>query len=260
MSLHQVDRGRVWATGPILAPDLHRLLSIPAAWLLALLSLCSVAVYDHHNLPSSSLLRAPGYAAAAKELATAAGPLRQPFVLLGLKRRLQPFFSSVTLAALAAHPSDLGLVAALVLPYLLLLLVGTRLLQRWLRATAPAQQQADSSSSGSSSSSTANHVQPSALAAAVSRAVDLFCGPAGAAAYLAVAKLLPAVCSMHTLVAYCLGLQLRSPSSQALQLMHPLSPLLAAALTLLSQVGTFSVRVLRPECQQVILQECQQVT
>jgi hypothetical protein len=61
-------------------------------------------------------------------------------------------------------------------------------------------------------------------------------GPAGATALLAVAKLLPLACSMLVLFAGWCGLRQQHPASQALQLLHPLSAVLAGAMTLLSQV------------------------
>lgn len=117
-------------------------------------------------------------------------------------------------ATFVAHPADFGLAAAMLLPHLLLMLAAVLQLLRWSSQGAAAQQ--------------VNRPVVRLLGAT---------GPAGAAMFLAVAKLLPMACSVLVLFTGWCGLRQQHPASQALQLMHPLTAILSGVMTLLSQVG-----------------------
>jgi hypothetical protein len=56
------------------------------------------------------------------------------------------------------------------------------------------------------------------------------------ASLLAIAQLLPLVCSMLGMVMAWVGLQRQFPIAQALQLLHPLTPVLFGIMTVTSQV------------------------
>lgn len=121
------------------------------------------------------------------------------------------FVSVSSWAAVAAHPGDFGLVAAVLLPSLLavLLVVGMVVQNKSDRQSMPL--------------------------AVLRLAGDA--GSAGAAAlFLAVARLLPMACSMLVVLTHWVGLRQQYPASQALQLLHPATAVLLGSMTLISQV------------------------
>jgi hypothetical protein len=120
-------------------------------------------------------------------------------------------FSVSSWAAVAAHPGDLGLLAAVLLPWLLAMLLVVKFVAQ------------------------TNGWRP--MPPAVARLLG-DAGSAGAAAlFLAVARLLPMACSMLVVLTGWVGLLQRHPAAQALQLLHPATAVLTGVITLLSQVG-----------------------
>lgn len=190
---------------------------VPLAWLLALVCICGVSVHDMQEQQQQ-----PQQAWSS--------PFQQ---LLSLPLHKS---SSTTWAAIAAHPGDVGLLATVLLPHILLLLVVASLLGRRQEPAPPAALMARVASAKSS------------LAALLFDA-----GSTGAAVFFAVAKLLPLSCSLLVTLAGCCGLRSSHPCSQALQLLHPLTPVLTAAMTLLSQVCWHVGAVYVSACVQVLV-------
>lgn len=122
------------------------------------------------------------------------------------------FVSVSSWAAVAAHPGNFGLVAAVLLPSLLavLLVVGMVAQTKSDRRSMP-------------------------LAVVLRLAGDA--GSACAATlFLAVARLLPMARSMLVLLTRWVGLRQQYPAGQALQLLQPATAVLSGIMTLLSQV------------------------
>jgi hypothetical protein len=224
--------------------------SIPAAWLVGLLCVASVLYFDSHlggvHSPHAerqqyqSMLQLCSTPSLLGQLRCVASwqqqQLYQHIWMLG----------SASLAAVAAHPGDLGLAASVFLPQVLLLLLVAKLVaSRYVsKADASARAPAADATDGAVGSSSTMR-----MAAVPSRpwAVRLLCdfGPTGAAAFLAVAKLLPLVCSVLTTTTGWLGLRGQHPAGQALQLKHPYTSVAAALMTLLSQASILAL----PHCR-----------
>lgn len=222
--------------------------SAPLAWLLGLLCVASVIQYDSHQEPIySPHTERPQYLYTVRlcsppslvgQLRCVASSQQQHQHQLQHQKSVVPL-GSVSLAAVAAHPGDLGFAVAVFLPQLLLLLLVAKVVVRLYANKAAASSNvnvADAAAGGEESNS---NERTTAAAASSSWAVHHLCdfGPAGAATFLAVAKLLPLVCSLLTAVTGWLGLRQQHPTAQALQLLHPFTPVVAALMTLLSQAS-----------------------
>jgi len=234
---------------------------LPVAWLLAIVCVCTVMMHDlqmqsirdspvadETGSSSSSERRQTSYSASVQAMgqlmadAHLGGPLGQLRCLFSIQRQRSGLqagpLGSVSLAAVAAHAGDLGLAAAVFLPQLLLLLLIVNLLGRWsTHGPTAAGANSDESWATSTQATSATGVT-SSTARVRSILAQMFCdsGTTGAAVFLAVAKLLPKACGALVAAAGAFGLRDQHPTSQALQLMHPITPFLLATMTLLSQV------------------------
>lgn len=167
-----------------------------------------------------------------QSLCSAAGIVGHLRCLLDVQKQLTTsrhsawWLGGANWAAVAAHPWDLGLAAAMFMPQLLMLLLGAQLLARSLagqRRTLGSAATQDTAAQASASAS--------------SRALGSRLGLLNTgAALLAVAQLLPLVWSMLGMVSAWVGLQRQFPAAQALQLLHPLTPALLGIMTVTSQV------------------------
>jgi hypothetical protein len=251
-------------------------LLLPLAWLLARVCVIEVVLHDVHgalsqlatpasgrgDLSSSSGVSGRGsscalahaahatngsYAAAVAALARTQQPAAGGSVLSFLRldacaQQLRAAgarlpLGSVSAAAVAAHGSDLGLSAAVVLPHLLLGVLLYSIWQHVARVRAsPHQRSAQPAASDEGGAAARSHDAASSSAGGSgSAAGDFMTRPA---VVLAAAKLLPLCCGLVAALAARCGLlpRIHMPS-QLLQLRHPCTPLVMAAMTLLSQVG-----------------------
>lgn len=245
---------------------------LPAAWLLALICINEVLLNDMHWIQhadgsSSSTNHHPSsqYTAAVgglmeTSLRAQLGDISSFLNLGRLQRRLRAQdvtvpLGSLGLLTLTAHPSDMGLIASVIMPQLLLGL----LIVEWLRTrrgfnssssqqhqgeaaappdTSPSQATASSSSGGDGVSSGGDGVSSSGSSSDRSLLVFTQASaglPSSAAAWLALIKLLPMVCAWGSAWGPSWS---GHPPSQLLQLQHPWTPFLLASITLLSQVIT----------------------
>lgn len=236
----------------------HDAVQLPVAWLLAIVCVCTVMVHDlqlqsmwdgpvaHETGSSSPERRQTSYSASVQAMgqlmadAGLVGPLGQLRCLFSIQRQRSGLqagpLGSASLAAVAAHPGDLGLAAAVFLPQLLLLLLVINLLGRWSAAGPTAAGENGDESGATNTEATSATGATSSTARSI--LAQMFCdsGTTGAAVFLAVAKLLPKACGVLVAAASAFGLRDQHPTSQALQLMHPMTPFLLATMTLLSQV------------------------
>jgi hypothetical protein len=222
----------------------------PAAWLMGMLCVVSV-IYHNSQLGGvySPHAERQQYQYMAQLCSTPSllGQLRCVASLQQQQLHQRGWMlGSVSWATVAAYPGDLGLAAAVFMPQLLLLLLVAKLLASWYARTLDPSGHANADDHDASGrvvgDSSTGHA-----AADASRpwAVRLLCGsgPTGAAAFLAVAKLLPLVCSFMTVITGWLGLRQQHPAAQALQLMHPATSVAAALMTLLSQASILALHI-----------------
>lgn len=160
--------------------------------------------------------------------------------LVGAQKQLyaKPWWplASITWTAITAHKSDFGLAAAVSLPQLLLLLLAAGVVLGW--SARKAAEQSPSKDAATAGSVPGTQPAASGSAAGSSSVMHFLRDPdTQGAAVFAVAKLLPMACSVLVVLVGWFGLRQPHPTSPALQLLHPLTAVLAGAVTMLCQVG-----------------------